>query len=1024
MSGPITNMPIYSVNGGPLGSGIGPIDVAKTVFQNELVTEAHQGLIKAANLVPYFGAPAGGFKAVADEFRFVDRFQFPKAYEGNSAYLGQRILGLAIEKDDWLWTTILPIQTASTLNYEWDLIVFEESAFEKVPEEGTGRVMSSSAQRNGVTLVRRGKAIFLEHGFWKTPAGQQHYERQTQQVGNAAANTMSFDALITLVNQREHDIKMTFNKNMSGELLYDEYITSFASWQKTSGAAEQTFSRAKELIQYRTGSLPNFAIVPRGCENLMKGAINSDKLDYNKVGPIAEGRRLQIYNTDLSNFANIPVYKARAYKNHIGGQLNFDVLKRPRVVGEFAVMEPLRPNHPIYNKTFPQPYKYSSDHRSVRILDMKIDSLRTITLKEASKSFFIYDSDPVTGKEDYITGSNPKNSPNVVQGRTQVETPFEHPGYHGITKNIVFGETPEEFLSDDTFKLMVTQLYQKSWVGGVSTPFFTEFTNNSFFKRGNLGKLAYVGSVMVGYPAAATAATATQPAQEARQIYGVFQYDGGLNNVNVVTRGLGDIGTSTRKLTESEILQKLSESGSGNYASSFLSRLDNKDKELFLDRASSILTSNSAVKENLIDPLASICNLTGTQKEQKNQETKLRGLLLEPSTTIPTRAKVDEVVASNNGNLHGLGFYSSNEINKIQSETGSNFVTLRDFTGSDQSIQNFIELKVAENHLLEHTSGLKEIKHNLQDLTNNFVIATGLGLSKLKDVSNIKDLEKRYIKISSSGYSQEEKEVAFHLLFQWMNKTFMDFLIDNDIFFPYRVLLLRPFVMFETCTVIIGIGGDSLGHVFVKDPDAMLADNATDKTHLIFVTFYMKSAVTAPHQLNIIDDVAISDYHCNGSTRFITRDEFSDFEANSWECFNENDRAGSLYVLLAPYEQYNPVPSRFNLNKRWPHESYSDPPHIRFHDNELLERYLSKCVPEPHVKDWDDTVVPRGNRTLVQMSQICYNPVSEAFDAYIYTTKSYLGPNGIYDGVINDLKSGVMIIKEQNLSQKTNFYSL
>jgi hypothetical protein len=62
---------------------------------------------------------------------------------------------------------------------------FNETFTGLVPELGVSRLVSSKRETHSDTVVRRGLAVRLEHGFMDTPEGRAHYFLSLAQISNA-----------------------------------------------------------------------------------------------------------------------------------------------------------------------------------------------------------------------------------------------------------------------------------------------------------------------------------------------------------------------------------------------------------------------------------------------------------------------------------------------------------------------------------------------------------------------------------------------------------------------------------------------------------------------------------------------------------------------------------------------------------------------------------------------------------------------------------------------------------------------
>lgn len=992
-------------------------DIVSRFFPNHATTNS-EGLMNAANLIPYFGMPSGGLDNIARDSRMMDHFQFPHAYNGYSEYLGGVTMGLVVEKLEWLYSEPygLPIREAQANEVNFDMTIFQESYLEQIPEEGVGRVMSSAVTKGRASLLRRGKAIFLEHGFWKTNVGKRHYARQVQQVANATANTFQMDALVKLVNIRPRDVKWMADFWFRGKTTKDileHYISRFARLNKGSYEAEHMVNEYTEILEAR-GKGPEVIIAPRGVEPLFVGAENSDKLDIDKVGPgLAEQRMLQVASR-MTRFAGLPMKFTRRYLNFIGNQLPLDPLQRGRLFGEFVQLPPLRADHDIFTTgKLPngQDYKYSADHQQLQMMDYQHDCERTIKKKDLLPYLRIFDEN-----DEFVIGCKPTNERELKKHK-HVQSPFEYRMNGNIYACKLFGQIPLELVTVDALRAMSESMphgglvsnellqncfYPNGAVAYIDMKAFNTYVTGGFKNRKSIHQQYKQAEVTMSID------TETKPAELAKlRSLGVVSYGRFLSGNNTVkSTPVVDI-----KQKNDQVLSQLATLNAHVPYGTLLSKLESDElKNAAVERSFYLLSRNNAdeIKQELLEPLNAIHtpSTTSTKTEIAKQEKKLIGQL-----TAPVPQHVSTSLKPTDSSLVSMGFdlFDENAINEAKQ-------------------QGFDFEEVAKLPLDEFNS-VEEVKTFFDVLQHKAHV--GAGLSAKNDPSVI-------FNKATGTYSPEVQDI-FHrienimpmmrlkinmalLLFQKLNKTFFELLNKHNIYDPFLYIISRPHVHVVTNTVLIGTGGSRLGNTLVRQPDCMIGDNATDKTHLVFMTMYNTAVVVNHLLMCVVDDVSIHDYRGCGNTRFMTSEQFGEFSASNFE-IPDNDDAGALYVIIAAVPDKERFPKIFSLDRSLL-DNPNDPsagPAAYFHDNQWLLQYTRQTPNDLHPYHWDDQVA---NKILCQIPQKLYNPVSGKFDAYISGEDSHLGGYH-YPGMMKALRSGKRILDKPVMSDKMiDWYSI
>jgi hypothetical protein len=941
-------------------------------------------LENAAQLIQYFGPPAGGLDMVARDSRMMDRFQLPYAYLNKSTYLADVIIGLLIDTQLWAYSEPdgLPLTMTDSQKIQWDVWKFEEGYLEREPEEGTARVMSSGVEHNQATTLRRSKAIEVEHGFWQTQMGQRHYARQIQQLVDAFGNTLGLDALVAFVSAREDDVRWmvsnVYPDKLDSDLLKIQ-ARQFGAWQKMAYAPEATVRECTEILEARpTSRAPKMMICSRGCQTLMRGATNSAKLDANVVGGAVAERRMAQDPQSITTFAGLRVHFTKPYKNIIGGQLPTDPLTRKRVFGESFQMRPYSVGY--HERKLAEGKLVSSSARDVEIMDYQLDRPRRIALKTAIDNLPWQANGYLAGHDPTAPGADGAGLLGGKRTDPHVRSPLECMGYRGVEECLVWGQIPLEFLSERVLSLIVKQLIHANAqnivanVLAVNSVFArtrdaaaanranaTVMSTKTYYSANLSGHIAY--GQFLGSSASTASASTAAPLST-------------INLEDIHQRNLAQFSTYASDL--------------GDVYKALLNQEKNeKEKENLIRRTDSIFSSGvkEVIQEQLLDPLTK--HTQGqTKTERQEAKTKLFSFVPQVASSLKPDVVMQEGVPT---------LFSKTEVDERVAK-GEKFQFIDPITNKETSPNFYNAEKAADLLTLHYAAGLK------QDVTaTNPKIVAGTTVEWQK--VNLTDFDYRMQQCSLTD--PVEIDLYKRVLCLPFHKSVFDGFIDKNIFLPFVPVICRPWVQMETSMAIIGTGGRALGATYVNNPDVMMQDDATAKRHSAHFTVNTKAVVHDSSLITLRDDVVIKNYVGMGNTRFMTLSEVEILKANNWR-IPENDNMGAMFVVLAPFLEDGPLPYVWHLSGRLDNSDPASHPDIYYEPTPISALINHAPLGDQHPLSWETA---RYNRVMFQATQWCVNPETMLMTAVITNKDCHMGQN-VYGGMMHDLKSLNLVLKE------------
>lgn len=1002
--------------------------LVRAAFPN-LATLSPDGPGIVASMSGFLGIPATGVEHAAREGRLYDRFQYTEAFRGKFDYLGQVVLGLLFDHMEFLLSEQdgLPIRVANNLKITWDEISMIEGMLDREPEEASARVMLSTSERREGHLLRRGKAIELERGFVDaTEEGAKQYVRQLRQIQKAALETFAYDVLCTMLQVRAQDVHWRMNHWFSDyidEQALNLYTNNFILWQKESDGASRTVTLADEMQEMRSRTTSSMMILPRGIENLLRGADNSDQLNYDKVGPVAEQRR-GMDATKMTSFKGKRVHFTKKYTGWKRGQVPIEPMCDTRIFGEFYVMPPLRPDHPLYNSPA---YTYTSSDRNIQIMNLKTDKFDTISLDLAVNNMAIFD------KNGYVYNCAP-GTPGIGKtmiNRSTPESPFEVRGHGGLHYAQCFGAMDREFLSDDSYTLIFRQLIRSPTA---STTLQTLALKEYGASAEDVAR-AFVstGSAETENQVSSNPPPSTSGLKRGRDLNETitpntpFVYATlGLSSLeqpqkftaSSSTMGLGDMEKiNSEKMT-------LLDPATAKYYAGLVKTLDEGRRLQVAQRTYGVLNSadDSMITQELLTPLRETLSTSGLKEEQKVQKERLLEKLSQPFTPMVATGSLDttpKAVAQTKTGLFTLS----------QVEQAESVQYLDPFTGE--------KLTRAEPFAMNTIRGLK----SALSVMGRDSVSTGTltpkkdspmytVLDNLEKSGNYSDFERRLsIAYSELNGSNNLLSVVINLLMAPLSKKFFSFLVQNNIFLPFVPIIVRPWICVETCAVIIGTGGQRLGAMYIKDPNIMKGSDVVSKMLQWHLTVWSKALIHDPMLISVFDDVCLKSIKGGGTTDFVTPAQIDLMKRHNWE-IPMNDRRGSLFCLMGAYIQNRTYPEVINFKtKRMSNperEMLNSPPavFIETDSDQLFGQYLRHSPMDDHImQTW---VKQQGNNLCFQGTQLLFHPVKQTYSCVIYSKNNHFGQN-MYAGMMHDLRSMSKILEDQHYQDPlkyTQFYSL
>lgn len=315
------DVPIGAVPGGySVGQNAGPVRPG-SVGDNTL-----------AHFAPFFGlAP----KQAGDYPVRKEVYDLPEAYSGQNAYISTLLMNEITTEDQWPTRELLPYALAEDkMSIQFDQWIFHRHLLDRVPEEMTVKLTTSSKKTRLAYMVRYGLGFLLEHGFFRTAQGIEQYRRNILQIKYATIETACFNVLWEVMSCERYGAD-SFVQTMRRKLsikqlkaLIKEEIDNYAAIVKAKHGWNNLVTQTTKVLQSRGVTGARYVVLAQGGRTLVANRPENADFLYSgrPTGP-----------TDIISQQGWTLRESRGF---VTGEntSNYDPMIRPKSVGEFVHM--------------------------------------------------------------------------------------------------------------------------------------------------------------------------------------------------------------------------------------------------------------------------------------------------------------------------------------------------------------------------------------------------------------------------------------------------------------------------------------------------------------------------------------------------------------------------------------------------------------------------------------------------------------------------------------------------------------
>ena len=312
-------------------------------ISNSVTTGDNQHPLEA-----FFGPYRGSRESMrADDQLAHETYNLPKAYEGKNRFLEEVLEFKIRDESDFYTSKLLPWQLSDDIHIKWDIFTFNRSIADIEPEQGVPRFVSAESESHSDTLIRRGLAFMVEHGFYKTERGKRHFNMNLAQISDAVKTTCYFGVIHALLEGQAYyrDWNRRYGRQISRQAdLMSMERRRWAIVQKTVNGLYLLDAEIKHEMK-REGQTPNMWVFPDKMK-IYVNLVGEHQLDYDKRGPEANTNRER--GELKTTFRGLPVFEAQSFDIDFSNR-PLDLMVRERQCGEFFTLTKAESEKYIYD---------------------------------------------------------------------------------------------------------------------------------------------------------------------------------------------------------------------------------------------------------------------------------------------------------------------------------------------------------------------------------------------------------------------------------------------------------------------------------------------------------------------------------------------------------------------------------------------------------------------------------------------------------------------------------------------------
>merc|ERR1711988_545241 len=219
-----------------------------------------------------------------------------------------------------------------------EIFRFNKTLMDLEPHGGVPRYVTAEREARSDRLVRRGLAFIIEHGFYTTDQGRQHYLMNLRQIVDSVNETAYHGVVYALLNADNHYKEWHRQHGSRVARPGDLQRQARRLWgcvQKQERGLYLLDAELKDVMRYE-GVTPDCWIVPSKMSIYVTMVDGPTAIKYSDGGPATQGA-LEAGPARFQTFRGCNVYESRPFDIDFIGE-PYDLLVRRRQIGEHFVL--------------------------------------------------------------------------------------------------------------------------------------------------------------------------------------------------------------------------------------------------------------------------------------------------------------------------------------------------------------------------------------------------------------------------------------------------------------------------------------------------------------------------------------------------------------------------------------------------------------------------------------------------------------------------------------------------------------
>ena len=309
-----------------------------------------------------------------------ETFNLPEAYHGKNRYLERALNFLITSDDDWYTRYVLPWEQTDQIHVAWDVWSFDRTMADLEPHQGVPRYVTAERESHSDSLLRRGLAFIIEHGFYTTQEGQEHYLLNLKQITEAVHETVYYGVIHALLLGKDYWKEWQKTYGRKATCLDDMLRRERRQWacvQKQTHGLQLLDAELKDMFKNQQ-VYPDTWILPTKMA-IYATMVPEVETEYYRKGPGAVAN-LELGPDNMKTFRGSRVFETRPFDiDMVDRPVN--LLHRQSQIGEYYLMS--QRSAVMAGDKYANGESYMTDHRSIYIYSMGSDRFEKITMMDA-----------------------------------------------------------------------------------------------------------------------------------------------------------------------------------------------------------------------------------------------------------------------------------------------------------------------------------------------------------------------------------------------------------------------------------------------------------------------------------------------------------------------------------------------------------------------------------------------------------------------------------------------------------------